>query len=250
MPFPPDLQAPYAVLLFIFGVIFGSFGNVLTRRIPEGMTIGGRSMCPRCKKGIALYDNVPLISYLVLRGKCRHCKKPISVRYPLIELASGLLFLSTVTLHVDLISQAVLALCLWLLLLISVVDAEYQGIPDALNIPFVLLAAVYSYTTGTFDWLSLTIGLGFLGGQWLVSLGKWVGSGDVILITGMALLVGIWPKMVMCLLFAYIIGAAVASILLLTGLKTRKDALPFAPFLSLSTMITVFHGQWILMYLF
>lgn len=250
MVIPPDMLLPDIFFLFVFGCIFGSFGNVLAYRIPKQMSIGGRSMCPSCKKQIPLWHNIPLVSFVLLCGKCANCSKKISVRYPLVELASGLLFVSVIAVTNNLFAQAALALSLWLLFMISLIDLQIQGIPDLLNIPFVALAFLYAYFSGSLDWMSVLIGVGFLGAQWVVSCGKWVGSGDLILIAGISALVGIWPKMVVCLLLSYIIGAAIASVLLLMKKKSRTDSLAFAPFLSLSALITVFWGQSILMRLF
>lgn len=244
------MVAPNVFFLFVFGLIFGSFGNVLIYRLPKAMSVGGRSMCPRCKKMIPLWRNIPLVSFALLRGACADCGKRISFRYPLVEFSGGVLFASVAWVTADLFLQVLLALSLWLLLMIALIDFDVQGIPDALNIPFVAVSFLYAWTAGALDWTAVAIGAGFLGAQWIVSMGAWVGTGDLILIVGIAALVGIWPKMVLCLLLAYAIGAVVAAVLLLSKKKDRTDALAFAPFLALSALITVYWGQWIIARLF
>ena len=199
---------------------------------------------------ISMWDNIPILSYCILGGKCRKCSLPISIQYPLVEAISGLLFFSTVWVVYDLPSQVLLGICMWILLMISIIDAKIQGIPDLLNIPLLFIAGMYAWHTGTFDWRSVAIGLGFLGTQWLISGGRWVGSGDLILIAGISLFVGVWPKMILCLLLSYIFGACIAVIVLIAGKKGRQDALAFAPFLALGAFVTVYFGQEILMTLF
>jgi len=207
-------------------------------------------MCPKCSEQIALWDNIPLVSFILLRGKCRKCHTGISVRYPLVELVSALLFASTMLVTNLWTIQFLLGLCLWLLFCIAIIDARVQGVPDLLNIPLVVLALSYALLSKQFDWLSVVVGVGFLGAQWVVSLGRWIGSGDLILIAGISLLVGAWPYMVICLFIAYILGAAIAAVLLMLGRKKRCDALAFAPFLVLSTFITIHFGEAILVRLF
>lgn len=247
--FTPDLFL--VVYFFVLGTIFGSFGNVLIFRLPEGEMPNGRSRCPSCKHTLRVWDLVPIVSYVCLRGKCRYCKKRISSQYPIIECISALLFAyAAMQTGLEIYQSLLLGLCMWILLLIAVIDAKVQGIPDLLNFPLVVLALAYSLSTGTFSMVSVLIGVGFLGLQWLLSGGKWVGSGDIILIAGMAMLVGPWTHMIFCIFSAYIIGAGIASVLLLTKMKSRKDSLPFAPFLVLSTYITIAWGAEILWHVY
>ena len=136
-----------------------------------------------------------------------------------------------------------MAFCLWLFFLIAVIDGKTQGIPDALNLPLVALTGFFSWYTGWLDPFSVAIGVGFLGMQWLISRGDWVGSGDLILIASMGFLMAPWPKMIACIFLAYILGSFIAGTLLLTGIKKRTDALAFAPFLVLSTFIMLTYGD-------
>ena len=254
------------IFSFVLGAVFGSFGNVLIYRLPEGKSIGGRSRCPHCKRALGIIDLVPVLSFVVLGARCRTCRKNISWQYPLVEFVSGLLFLWT--LHREFTSMeafsgywflqaALLALCLWLLLLIAIVDCRTGMIPDALNIPFVLLAFLYSvlwwhvgiwffpvFVTLVFQ--GALIGGGFFAVQWLVSRGRWVGSGDVILGTGIGFLLTDPLLVILALGVSYILGAVVASVLLLMGKVTRKSHLPFGPYLVAGTFVTLFWGEQIL----
>ena len=238
----------YAFLLFVLGVVFGSFGNVLVYRLPRGESVNGWSRCRSCGARLGTRDLVPLFSYAALRGRCRACRERISWQYPLIELAGGFLFLLAGALVPMPFQALLLALALWLLLLIATVDLQTQRIPDALSIPFTLLAVVYSLSTGSFDALSPTIAVGFLGAQWLVSRGKWVGSGDVLLVAGLSALAGPWQQTLLALILSYIIGAVMAAGLLLSGKKQRDDTLSFAPFLASGLLVTLVYGEQLLRY--
>jgi leader peptidase (prepilin peptidase) / N-methyltransferase len=228
-----------AALIFVLGVIFGSFGNVLIYRLPKNESIGGRSRCPHDGQPLATWDLVPIISYLILRGRCRRCSEKISLQYPLVELASGGLFLIAWSLTDAVSATIFLAFSLWLLLLMGVIDAQTQTIPDVLNFPFVLFAMAYGFFSGTLEPLAPLLTCTFFGLQWAVSRGKWVGSGDIILAAGVGALAGTVPRAFFLLTVTYVIGAVIALILLATGRKTHKDALAFVPFLAIGTLCTL-----------
>lgn len=233
--------------LFIVGAIFGSFGNVLIYRIPEQKTLGGRSKCPHCKAQLNMIDLIPLLGFLLRGGKCKYCKVTISRQYPLIEFISAILFpLAFFIAESQIIPSILLGFALWLLLLIAVIDWRVQGIPDLLSIPFVLLGFGYGLLHGNLDPLSIGIGVAFFGTQWLASKGTWVGSGDIVLIIGMGAIITPWPLMIFCILSAYIIGAFIASILLITKIKSRKDHVAFGPFLAIAMLLTLIAGRQII----
>ncbi|MDD5469211.1 MAG: prepilin peptidase [Candidatus Peribacteraceae bacterium] len=242
-------QWPQAVLLLLIGVAVGSFGNVITTRLPKGESVRGRSQCPHCRKILTPGELIPLVSFCMLRGRCAQCKAPISWQYPIVELASGLLFLSGLFVEPrTFLSALLLGSCLWLLLLIAIIDAKTERISDVLSLPLLLLAILFRFTVGDFELLALAVGIGFVGLQWLVSRGRWVGSGDVILIAGISLLLQGWQYVVLCLFLAYMLGASAAMPLLMTGKKKRRDHLAFAPFLVTACAITIFFGEAILQF--
>jgi leader peptidase (prepilin peptidase) / N-methyltransferase len=229
-----------APLFAAVGLALGSFANVLIVRYGTKRWVAGRSMCPRCKKPLQWRDLVPVLSYVLLGGRCRHCRKPISARYPLVELASAALFLLALHRVPD---QPVLALLsggvLYMLLVTSAVDAEHREIPDIFSIVIAVLGLVSAVFYGSFlDALfGAVLGVAWFGWQWLVSRCRWVGSGDMLLAGALGLWLGFLPTVAM-LVAAYASGAAVAGGLVLSRgpRSVRNMRIPFAPFIALGTL--------------
>lgn len=236
-------QILFSLIFLIFGIAFGSFGNVLILRLPQHKLPSGRSQCMSCKHTLNFIDLIPVLGFIARGGKCHYCKASISWQYPIIELLSGLLFVIAIQYtQYTIITGILLSFCFWLLLLISLIDWRIKGIPDLLSFPFIIVGISYGLLAGTIDPISIAIGVGFLGVQWLLSGGTWVGSGDIVLMVGIGAIVGVWPLMIVCMFGAYILGAIVASYLLLSKKRTRKDALAFGPFLATSTLFTMLYG--------
>ncbi len=233
------------ILFAIVGVVFGSFGNVLIFRVPGGESVKGRSRCPHCKKKLRAHELVPVLSFLFLGGKCSRCRKPISWQYPLVEAASGCLFVAALFHEQFAIpSAALLALCLWLLLLIAVVDGRTGWMPDAFTFPLIALAVIYALVVEpSFPLVPLLVGAGFFALQWAVSSGRWVGSGDILLGAAIGLLAGTWQMLAVSFFFAYILGSFVACILLLRHRTTLKSSLAFGPFLVIGCLVALFFGE-------
>jgi len=241
------LTDPVTILFFVLGLAFGSFGSVLIERLPENRNIGGRSKCPKCGRQINIPDLIPVISFLFLGGKCRSCSGKISIRYPLAEISSALLFVVAIYLAPSYLPVAALmGVILWLLLIISVIDAKTQGIPDVLNVPFVILTILYAIITGPFPVIPPLIAAGFFFAQWKLSGGKWVGSGDIILAAGLGFLLGGISDVVLMLGISYIAGAIVAVLLLVMKKKRKKNHLAFGPFLAAGTLVVLLWGEDIL----
>ncbi len=232
-----------AILFFVTGVCLGSFGNVVIIRVPYRRTLWGRSQCMDCKRILKIAELVPLMSFLALRGKCRGCSSKISWQYPFVELSCGLLFLYAIW-HTEyhVLPAAILSVALWLLFLIAYIDGFTSGIPDALNIPLVIVGAVFSLVTGNFSITGPLLGCGFFAAQWILSRGRWVGSGDIILGAGIGSLLGGWRLMLAALFFSYVSGALIASIFLISEKKGLQDSLSFGPFLALGTFLTLTMG--------
>ena len=152
--------AAIAPVLFIFGLCVGSFLNVVIARLPEGRSIvSPGSACPRCGRFLQWFDNVPLISYALLGGRCRYCREPISVRYPVIELVTGLLFALAAWergLTPDLVPALFL---LTALVAITGIDLDRQLIPDAISLPGIAVGFVSSLVVGRPGWLDSLLGL-------------------------------------------------------------------------------------------
>ncbi len=241
--------------IFILGLCAGSFLNVVIYRLPRGESpVRPASHCPACGKRLTGPELVPLLSYIVLGGKCRHCRRRISLRYPLVELAAGVLFTAAACrfgLTPDTLS-------LWflfsLLLAVSLIDLEHQRIPNPLvvaglagGLAFRLWGTMSSGTTSLFagGWPDALWGL-LLGGGimlliFLASRGG-MGGGDVKL----AALLGFWigfRGIAITMILGFLTGALAGVVLILLGLRRRKDPLPFGPFLSLGTLIALFWGD-------
>ncbi len=258
-----------SLLVFILGTAFGSFLSVMVNRAIKEETgiIFGNSQCPHCKHRLAAIDLIPLFSYLFLNGKCRYCGKKISIEYPLYELITGLVFLANFILinyhagfdfylisghYLNLIFNfAYLSLLSIILLAISFADLKIKAIPN-----WFLLAWVFICLLGPFISMKLTsasvlyallINLFFFGGQWLLSKGKWLGSGDIIFGIGMAFLLGL-EKNLVALVFAYLIGSIIGLTLIGLKLMSKKDSVPFTPFLAIGTLLSLYFGNQIVIW--
>lgn len=231
----------FVPLFAAFGLVLGSFANVLILRYGSKNWVGGRSKCPRCKKLLRWYDLFPVASFVMLSGKCRHCGKPISAQYPLVELASAAVFLFAYGRMPDApVLAALSGIILYMLLVTAIVDAKHRQIPDVFTI-VIAVAAVLSvalYGSWPDALLGMATGAGWFGWQWLLSRGKWVGSGDILLAGALGLWLGFAPTVAM-LVLAYGIGAAFAGALLLTGtVRLKNTRLAFAPFIAAGTFVS------------
>lgn len=230
------------VLLFFLGLALGSFISAFSFRSPRGISfIKGRSLCPRCKSQIAWYDNIPLLSFLLLSGKCRNCKKKISLRYPLIELATGLGFV--------LIGLNIYLFIFLVLETIFIIDVEHQIIPDELVFLVFLVALLVPSAYSLFSSLLA----GFLCASFLLLIhlatrGRGMGLGDVKFAVAGGLFVGLKLSFVW-LLLAFLTGGLVAFILILVKGAKLKDKIAFGPFLVVAIPIAVLFGDRLLVYL-
>jgi leader peptidase (prepilin peptidase)/N-methyltransferase len=238
-----------AVAIAVFGLIIGSFLNVVIYRLPRGESIvTGRSHCPACTREIAWYDLAPLLSYLALGGRCRFCRAPISGRYPLVEGMTGALFL---ILYLRFGLQLVLIKYLFLaalLVAISFIDIDHFLIPNCL----VLAGIVCGIATGFFvtdvsPWYALlgaASTAGFLLLVALISRGG-MGMGDVKLALVTGLFLG-WPLGLLGLLAGACAGGLLGIFLIAIRIRGRKDPVPFAPFIALGTLIALLWGSQII----
>lgn len=240
--------------IFLFGLIIGSFLNMAIWRLHSQESFLGRSRCTICKKMIHWHDNIPIVSYLWLCGKCRFCRKKIAIQYPLVELAAGILFVLAY-LQLSVICHAPFAIeliRLWffiaVLIVIFVYDLRWYLILDKITVPAMMVAFVLNLWLGL-SWsnllLSGIIGGGFFLLQYVVSRGRWIGGGDIRLGALMGLMLG-YPLILIALMLAYMLGGAVAIPLLISGRRQFGDKLPFGTFLALATVITLLYGERIL----
>ncbi len=229
------------LLSFILGAMFGSFANVLIHRLPYGESIvAPRSHCPACFTTIAPWDNVPILSFLVLRGRCRSCGAPIPVRYLLVEVTMGLLAVAVVA-HFGLTLDAFrFGLLAFLLLVVVWTDIEHGIIPNAVTYPGIVLGLASSALAGVgLSALEAAAGAAavFLAIS-IVSRGG-MGGGDVKLAAMMGAFLG-GPAIIVALFLAVALGALVGIVLIVLRLRTRKQTIPFGPSLAVGALIAVF----------
>ena len=247
------------MLIFFLGLAVGSFLNVCIYRIPrDGMSVHSprRSFCPKCSETINAYDNIPVVSYLLLRGKCRGCKTKISVIYPLVELATAGLFL-VIFYRFGLTLEFLLGLIFVTLLVpISVIDAQHYIIPNVLirtglilgfvivcgiayqraDIWYLLTRLIGAVTGGAALWLVAVIGSAILRKQAM-------GGGDIKLMAVNGLFLGAWPELVMVIAFSALSGAIVGTVLIISGIKSRQSPIPYGPFLSGAALVVLLRGD-------
>lgn len=236
-------------LLFILGLIFGSFIAALSYRYPKNISIlKGRSFCDRCRKKISWYDNIPLISYVFLGGKCRNCKKHISLRYPIIEIVTAIGFI-VLTFKGGSLQGAYSIIVFLILELIFVVDLEHQIIPDdfiffglTISVLYFLFAIPYSLFSNLFAGLSAST---FLLLVHLLTHGRGMGLGDVKFAILGGLLTGI-NLFLIWLLLAFLTGAIAGIILILAKKAELKGHIAFGPFLVITIPIALVYGPAIL----
>jgi leader peptidase (prepilin peptidase)/N-methyltransferase len=241
-------MASVAVLLFVLGCIFGSFVTVLAHRVPRGEPwAGGRSRCPSCGVEIGARDNIPVLSWLLLRGRCRACGEPISVRYPLAELGLGVLWAcSYLALGDDDAAQLALGLVLCALLVaITLTDLDLRLIPNKLVIAGAVVAITVVAATDAGDLPERFIAAAAGGGVlFLVALAypRGMGMGDVKLVAMMGLYLG--RAIAPAVLIGFAAGALVGFAMIARhGAAARKRAIPFGPFLALGGVVGLWFGD-------
>ena len=252
----------YYILIFLFGLIVGSFLNSVIYRLGEESFLEGRSYCPHCGHELQWKDLIPLFSFAILKGKCRYCGHEISWRYPLVELSTGIIFgltfyftqgayFSWVQFPVTLFWLLVFSA----LLVIFVYDLRKYIIPDSVLIAILVIAVAWYGVGFFFDYYTFsTLISKLLSGIGasipfllivLISKGKWMGMGDVKLFFVIGVLLG-WPMTVVGIFSAFMIGGIMGTILLAMEKKEMKSKLAFGPLLIMGTFIAWAWGQQIL----
>lgn len=258
-PYDSVIQAASTVLAFVIGAFAGSFLNVVADRLPAGGSlVSPRSYCMACLRRIPVRDLAPILGYAWLRGRCRHCAVRIPIRVVAVEAVSAALFaLAYLRLGYGL-AFGVFCACAALLLAIAVIDLEHRIIPNRLVVPssfvLVILAPfwpdfgidrefVFEHARLASFVNSLLAGVGGLSFFWVVKLiyPQGMGAGDVKMAGTLGLMVG-YPGIVLSIWAAAVLGGAVALVLLTLGGRSRKDAIPFGPFLSFGGIAALLGG--------
>jgi leader peptidase (prepilin peptidase)/N-methyltransferase len=230
-----------------FGLVIGSFLNVVIARLPERRSLWmPGSTCPGCGNAIAWHDNIPLVSFVALRGRCRACAASIPWRYPIVEAGTAVLFaVAWLVFGGDLREFIVAVVFLAALVAITVIDLRHQIIPDAITLPGVVAGFVASLATDRISWIESVGGIVLGGGLFMavivLSRGG-MGGGDLKLGAMLGAFLG-WQALLVALFVAVMLGGMSAVALLASGRLARKDAIPFGPFLAIGGAVALFWGQ-------
>jgi leader peptidase (prepilin peptidase)/N-methyltransferase len=242
------------ILIIVFGLVWGSFLNVVIYRLPRGLSlIRPPSSCPHCGKQIKVYENIPILSYIVLRGKCGNCKAKISPVYPLVEALTPLCFLliyMQYSLHPQFFVSCLFASAL---IVLGFIDYYHQILPDEVTLPGIVLALIYTFFR---DDLSLIqallgagVGAGFLlfvyGAYYLLRKKEGLGLGDVTMMLMVGAFIG-WKLTLLTLILASIGGALVGVFFIIFKKKDLQHALPFGTFLAPAAFVALLCGQQII----
>lgn len=248
----------FPFIFFVFGLIIGSFLNVVIYRINTKKSLGGRSSCMSCQYKLHWYELIPIFSFLFLKGRCKNCQTKISVQYLLVEFVTGLIFSFLFLKFQNIFLTSLLtfgfvylyyAIMFSLLIIIAVYDLRHKIIPDILSFVFILLAFVGIFFFRTFSIWELLSGV-FIALPfyllWLISRGTWMGLGDAKLALGLGYFLG-FPLIFSAVVLSFWIGAIVGLFIIILskifkgyGNYGMKSEIPFAPYLVLGTLLAFF----------
>ncbi len=242
------------ILIFIFGIIIGSFLNVCIWRIPRGESVVfPSSHCVNCSKELRAYHLLPIISYILMGGKCRYCGSHISLQYPFIELLNGIIYLFIFNNYGLSLAMATYCILASLLVVISFIDLQHKIIPDSLVLTgflFVVLLNILDYIKTPYllvsGLLGLLLGSGFFLILAIITKGG-MGGGDIKLISLLGFWLG-WKWTLLMMLLSFTLGGIISVLLVVLKVKGRKDTIPFAPFIATATLLTVLYGNDIINY--
>lgn len=242
------MQVAAYVLSFLLGLVIGSFLNVVAYRVPRGESlVTPGSHCPACGHAIRWYHNVPLVGWVVLRGRCRDCGATISPAYVAVELLTGALFVGAYAVVGPQWRLAALWILLAILVVVAVIDARHMIIPNVIVLPSALVLLGISLAVDPAHWWHYVVaGLGGAAFLLLVAL-LWpggMGMGDVKLALMMGCALG--GAVIVALFSSFLVGGAVGVGLIASGRKTRKDKIPFGPFLAVGGVIGGLAGTYVL----
>jgi leader peptidase (prepilin peptidase)/N-methyltransferase len=238
------------IYVFIVGLCVGSFLNVCIYRLPASQSIvRPRSKCPKCGTLIAFYDNIPLFSYLWLKGRCRHCRVRIGLRYPTIELLGGLFALATYLKFGLSIDALIYFAFIASMLVVTFIDLDHRIIPDVITLPGIPICFVASFALPSMDFKAALLGILVGGGSlflvaWVYSLitkKEGMGGGDIKLLAMMGGLVG-WQGVAFTIFVSSLVGTLSGFALMLHSRKGMKLAIPFGPFLAIGAVTYIFFG--------
>lgn len=236
---------------FIFGACIGSFLNVCIYRLPASKSIvHPGSMCPKCESTIRFYDNIPILSYLLLKGKCRYCNTVISFRYPLIEIITGLFSLLVFVKFGFTLEGIIYFAFVSSMIVITLIDIDHRVIPDVISIPGIPVFFATSFVLPAITYIDSLIGILAGGGSlllvaWLYNLitkKDGMGGGDIKLLAMIGALIG-WKGVLFTIFVSSAVGTVSGIIIMLLTKKNMKLAIPFGPFLAFGAVLYIFYGS-------
>lgn len=241
----------FETYFFVFGLCLGSFANVLIWRLPRGESFTwSRSRCPSCGKLIAWYDNIPVLSYILLRGRCRNCKTAISLRYPVVELITAFVFLGIFNRYG--FSWLTLEYC-WFafgLITVSFIDLDHMILPDVFTLSGIVIGLVGAALNPDRSFYSSLIGV-LLGGGFLWAVAwlyyvlrgqEGMGGGDIKLLGWIGAVLG-WKSIPFIILFSSVLGSFVGIIIAIRSKGNLTTAIPFGPYLAIGALFHLFGGD-------
>lgn len=241
----------FYLIIFAAGMLIGSFLNVCIYRIPEGENIVfGRSRCRSCKEVLKWYELIPVVSFLCQGGKCRHCKEKISIQYPLVELAGGLICVWVVVVCGWTWESLLYCVCSSTLLVVGIIDERTFEIPPGCNILIGILGGVHLLLDIT-HWQDYVTGMFIVSGLFLITYfltgKKGIGGGDIKLMAAAGLLLG-WQKILLALFIGSVAGMVIH--LALMKIRGRSRVLAFGPYLAAGIFAAMLYGDVIFMWYF
>jgi leader peptidase (prepilin peptidase)/N-methyltransferase len=247
--FEPPLWPLFALAV---GLIVGSFANVCIHRLPRGVSVvAPRSRCPGCGAAISAFDNVPVLSWLLLRGRCRRCHAPISIRYPAVEALNGVLYTAIALTHGPTLNAVVSMALVTALLVLALIDLEHQILPNVITIPGVVVGIVASLLPGSaLTWReSIATAVGGYVALWafatlarLYYREEALGQGDWKLVAMIGAFLG-WRQTMLSVFLGALLGSIVGMAIVAVGRGTGRTRVPFGTFIAAGALVTQFAGQ-------
>ena len=241
---------PYLIVL-LFGAVIGSFLNVCIYRLPREESVAWPSShCPTCRKPIAVYDNIPIVSYLFLHGRCRACQSPISFRYPLVEAANAMGYVGVFWMFDFTAVACFYAALVSALIVVTGTDLSHTMIPDVVTLPGIIVgllgAALILPITVVDSLMGILVGGGIL---WFLAwispyvFGKeGMGGGDIKLMAMVGAFLG-WQPALLAIMIGSLLGSLVGGGLIVTGARRREQYIPFGPFLAIGSLLALLFHQ-------